>query len=83
MPESNDVPNELSFMRPLEPRNTDETDAEAEAEAEQHDDEDTPKLSRAERRGKAAKTTGHGKLTNAPRFPAPPSQRNFSTRRSG
>jgi hypothetical protein len=61
-------PEELSFMKPIEPR-------------EAGDDEE-PKLSRAERRAQKPQAKTFGKVQNL-RNQAVPGHRNFTQRRSG
>lgn len=61
-------PQELSFIRPLE--------------AKTKDDDEQPKLSRAERRAAKQPVKAHGKVNNM-RNQAVPSHRNFTSRRSG
>jgi hypothetical protein len=65
--EAANEPQELSFMKPLEPR-------------EAGDDE--PKLSRAERRAQKPQSKTFGKVQNL-RNQAVPGHRNFTQRRSG
>jgi hypothetical protein len=60
-------PQELTFMRPIE---------------DKPQDEDKPKLSRAERRAAKPQAKGFGKVQNM-RNQATQNQRNFANRRSG
>jgi hypothetical protein len=65
---SESEPQELSFMRPIEP----------------HDPaEETPKPSRAERRASKQKAQGHGAKVQTMRNQPTQNQRNFANRRSG
>ncbi|MBP2326301.1 hypothetical protein JOF56_006686 [Kibdelosporangium banguiense] len=66
-PATTTEPQELSFMKPIEPR-------------EAADDE--PKLSRAERRAQKPQAKTFGKVQNM-RNQAVPGHRNFTQRRSG
>lgn len=65
--EATTEPQELSFMKPLEPRET---------------EDDAPKLSRAERRAQKPQAKTFGKVQNL-RNQAVPGHRNFTQRRSG
>jgi hypothetical protein len=66
--EATNEPQELSFMKPLEPREA--------------GDDDEPKLSRAERRAQKPQAKTFGKVQNL-RNQAIPGHRNFTQRRSG